>query len=76
MTKYAQYSFDLQHTTTRTVIQQRLCMAAYEERHIAISREDDLLYSCTVPPLEGRVPSPQWGRACVAPHHQQHDVSC
>jgi hypothetical protein len=35
--EYAQYSFDLQHTTARTVIQQ--CMAAYEGCHIAISRE-------------------------------------
>jgi hypothetical protein len=39
MAEYAQYSFDLQHTTARTVIQQRLSMAAYDERHITISRE-------------------------------------
>jgi hypothetical protein len=39
MAEYAQYSFDLQHTTTRTIIQQSLCMAAYKECHIAISHE-------------------------------------
>jgi hypothetical protein len=59
MAEYAQYSFDLHHTTTRTVIQQRLCMASYEELHIAISREltqlkceNDLLYGGTVPPSD------------------------
>jgi hypothetical protein len=39
MAEYAQYSFDLQHTTTRTIIQQCLYMAAYEEHHVAISHE-------------------------------------
>jgi hypothetical protein len=39
MAKYAQYLFDLQHTTPRTVIQQHLCMATYDERHITTSRE-------------------------------------
>jgi hypothetical protein len=57
MAEYAQYSFDLQHTTTRTIIQQRLCMAAYEEHHITISCElaqlkceNDLLHGGAVPP--------------------------
>jgi hypothetical protein len=59
MAEYAQYSFDLQHTTARTIIQQRMCMAAYEEYHIAISREltqlkclNDLLHGGTVPPSD------------------------
>jgi hypothetical protein len=39
MAEYAQYSFNLQHNTTTTVIQQCLCMAAYEERHITTSCE-------------------------------------
>jgi hypothetical protein len=59
MAKYVQYSFDLHHTTTRTVIQQRLCMAAYEECHIAISceltqlkYESDLLRGGTIPPSD------------------------
>jgi hypothetical protein len=59
MAEYPQYSFDLQHTTARTIIQQRLCMAAYEERHIAMSRElaqlkceNDLLRGGTIPPSD------------------------
>jgi hypothetical protein len=59
MAEYAQYSFDLQHTTARTVIQQRMCMAAYDERHITISHEltqlkceNDLLHGGTVPPSD------------------------
>jgi hypothetical protein len=39
MAKYVQYSFNLQHTTTRTVIQQCLSMATYDQHHIAISCE-------------------------------------
>jgi hypothetical protein len=59
MAEYAQYSFDLQHTTARTVIQQRLCMAAYEEHHITISHElaqlkseNDLLHGGIIPLLD------------------------
>jgi hypothetical protein len=59
MADYAQYLFDLQHTTTRIVIQQCLCMAAYEECHITISHElthlkceNDLLRGGTGPPLD------------------------
>jgi hypothetical protein len=59
MAEYAQYSFDLQHTTARTVIQQCLGMVAYDECHIAISRElaqrkceNDLLHGGTVPPSD------------------------
>jgi hypothetical protein len=37
MAEYAQYSFNLQHNTTTTVIQQRLCLAAYEERQLVRS---------------------------------------
>jgi hypothetical protein len=39
MAEYAQYSFNLQHNFTRTVIQQRMCMAAYEEHNTTISCE-------------------------------------
>jgi hypothetical protein len=62
MAKYAQYSFDLQHTAARTIIQQHLCMTAYEERHIAISRKLAWWYRSSFRPgpgVEGRVPSPQ-----------------
>jgi hypothetical protein len=59
MVEYAQYSFDLQYTTARTVIQQHLCMTAYDEHHIATSREltqqeceNDFLCGGTVPPLD------------------------
>jgi hypothetical protein len=59
MAEYAQYSFDLQHTTARTIIQQCLCMAAYKECHITISREltqlkceNDLLRGGTIPPSD------------------------
>jgi hypothetical protein len=59
MAEYAQYSSDLQHTTARTIILQRLCMGAYEERHVTISCElaqlkceNDLLHSDTVPPSD------------------------
>jgi hypothetical protein len=59
MAEYAQYSFDLQHTTVRTIIQQCLCMAAYEECHTAISHElaqlkceNDFLCGGTVPPSD------------------------
>jgi hypothetical protein len=59
MAEYAQYSFDIQHTTTRSILQQCLCMAAYEECHIAISHElaqlkceNGLLHGGTIPPSD------------------------
>jgi hypothetical protein len=59
MAEYAQGLFNLQHSTDTTVIQQRLYMAAYEERYTATSRElaqlkseKDLLCGDTVPPSE------------------------
>jgi hypothetical protein len=59
MAEYAQYSFDLQHTTTRTVIQQCLSMATYDEHHISIAHElaqlkceNDLLCGGMVPPSD------------------------
>jgi hypothetical protein len=59
MAEYAQCSFNLQHSTSTTIFQQRLCIAAYEERYIAISREpaqlkceNDLLRGGTVPPID------------------------
>jgi hypothetical protein len=39
MDEYAQGLFNLQHGTDTTVVQQRLCMAACEERYTATSRE-------------------------------------
>jgi hypothetical protein len=39
LAEYAQYSFDLQHNTATTILQQRLCMAAYEECHTSTSHE-------------------------------------
>jgi hypothetical protein len=56
--EYAQYLFDLRHTTARTVIQQHLCTTAYEEHHITISRElaqlkcENDLRGGTVPPSD------------------------
>jgi hypothetical protein len=59
MAEYAQCSFNLQHNITTTVFQQRLCMAACEERHNAISCEltqlmceNDLLRGGIVPPTD------------------------
>jgi hypothetical protein len=59
MAEYAQGLFNLQHSTDTTVVQQRLCMAACEERFTAISQElaqlkceNDLLCGGTVPPSE------------------------
>jgi hypothetical protein len=58
MAEYAQYSFDLQHNRTRTVIQQRLCLIAFDVRINDISHElaqvkndNDLLCGGTIPPL-------------------------
>jgi hypothetical protein len=39
MAEYAQSSFNLQHNIAKIIIQQRLCMPAYDERHIATLRE-------------------------------------
>jgi hypothetical protein len=57
MAEYVQSSFNLQHNTAKIVIQQHLCMAASDERHIATLRElmqlkceNDLLRGGTVPP--------------------------
>jgi hypothetical protein len=59
MAKYAQGLFNLQYNTNTIVIQQCLCMAAYEERYTATSRElaqlkceNDLLCGGTIPPSE------------------------
>jgi hypothetical protein len=89
MAEFAQYSFNLQHITARTVIQQHLCMDAYEERHITISRElaqlkceNDLLHGGTIPPLDQDWELKVTYR-CIneAEHvwhyiHQQLDASC
>jgi hypothetical protein len=59
MAEFAQYSFNLQHNLVRTVIQQCLSMAAYDEHHIAISHEieqlkheNDLLRGGTLHPSD------------------------
>jgi hypothetical protein len=59
MAEYAQGLFNLQRNTDTIVIQQRLCMVAYDERYTATSRElaqlkceKDLLRGGTVPPSE------------------------
>jgi hypothetical protein len=39
MAKYNQGLFNLQHSSDTTVVQQRLCMAACEERYTTTSRE-------------------------------------
>jgi hypothetical protein len=39
MAEFVEYSFNLQHNTTKIVIQQRLCMATYDDRHITTSHE-------------------------------------
>jgi hypothetical protein len=44
ISEYAQHSFNLQHNLSRTVIQQRLSMAAYDEH------ENALLHRGTLPP--------------------------
>jgi hypothetical protein len=63
MAEYAQGLFNLQHSTDTTVVQQRLCMEACEERYTATSW--DLAhpwgYSSSFragPGFEGRVSSP------------------
>jgi hypothetical protein len=59
MAEYAQGLFNLHHSTDTIVVQQHLCMAAYEECHISTSCElaqlrceSDLLRGGTVPPSE------------------------
>jgi hypothetical protein len=59
MAKYVHYLFKLQHNTTRTVMQQRMCLTAYDERNTAISHELEQLkhenalpHSCTLPPSD------------------------
>jgi hypothetical protein len=59
MAEYAQSLFNLQHHIAKIVIQLRLCMAAYDERYIPISREfaqlkceNDLLRGGIVPSLD------------------------
>jgi hypothetical protein len=56
MAEYAKYSFNLQHNLARTIIQQRLSMALYDEHNITISheleqlkRENALLHGGTLP---------------------------
>jgi hypothetical protein len=39
MVEFAQGLFNLQHNTDKTVVQQRLCMVACEERYTTTSRE-------------------------------------
>jgi cell division protein FtsB len=39
MAKYAQYLFNLQHNTVRTIMQQRMRLTLYDEQNTAISRE-------------------------------------
>jgi hypothetical protein len=39
LARYAQYLFNLQHNTTRTIMQQRMRLMAYEEHTAATSRE-------------------------------------
>jgi hypothetical protein len=57
--KYAQYLFNLQHNTTRIVMQQRMRLTAYDDHNTAIShklellkQENAILHSGTLPPLD------------------------
>jgi hypothetical protein len=43
LARYAQYLFSLQHNTTRTIMQQRMRLMAYEEHTAATSREFERL---------------------------------
>jgi hypothetical protein len=59
MAKYAQYLFNLQYNTARTVMQQRMRLTAYDEHNITIShkleqlkQENALLHSRTLPPTD------------------------
>jgi hypothetical protein len=88
MAESAPYSFNLQHNTAKTIIQQHLCMAAYEEHHIATSCElaqlkcdNDHLRGGTVPPPDqDRELKVAYHRFTEAKHvchyiHQQFDTS-
>jgi hypothetical protein len=57
MAKYTQYLFNQQHNTTKTIMQPRMCLTAYDEHNTAISheleqmkQENALFYSGTLPP--------------------------
>jgi hypothetical protein len=39
LARYAQYLFNLQYNTARTVMQQHMCLTAYEEHTVATSHE-------------------------------------
>jgi hypothetical protein len=59
MAEYAQYSFNLHQNLARTIIQERMHMAAYEEHDTTIScelgqlkHENDLLRGATLPPSD------------------------
>jgi hypothetical protein len=59
MAKYVQYLFNLQHNTTRTIMQQRMHLTAYNEHNTFISceleqlkLENALLCSGTLPPSD------------------------
>jgi hypothetical protein len=59
LTRYVQYLFNLQHNTTRTVMQQCMRLIAYEEHKTATSRElerlrheNAILRSGVCPPSE------------------------
>jgi hypothetical protein len=52
MAKYAQYLFNLQHNTIRTIIQQRLLLIAYEQHAEGLRHKIAILHSGTLPPLD------------------------
>jgi hypothetical protein len=59
LARYAQYMFNLQHNTTRTAMQQRTCLMAYEESATVITHEIErlrhgnaILHSSAHPPSE------------------------
>jgi hypothetical protein len=59
LARYAQYLFNLQHNTARTIMQQHMRLTAYEEHTTATScelerlrHENAILYSGARPPLE------------------------
>jgi hypothetical protein len=43
LAKYVQYLFNLQHNTTKTGMQQRMCLATYKESATAATREIERL---------------------------------
>jgi hypothetical protein len=59
MAKYEPYLYNLQHNTVKTVVQQHMCLAAYNEHNTTISNEleqlkhkNALLHSGTLPPSD------------------------